>query len=116
VNRRGAFASALACAVAVTSLAGCGDSGLTSAELFGYQTVPESNQITVVYGARPGDKPGTAEVLEQGPAHVKVRVRYERSNQPQDDMLLRKQAVATLLAPLGERKVLNEAGVEIPRQ
>jgi hypothetical protein len=101
---------------AVVSLSGCGGLGKTSAELQGYRVGPGSNQITVLYGARPGDRPGVAEVMAQDATQVKVRVSYERSRELQDDILQRKEAEATLEAPLGNWRVVNETGVEIPRQ
>jgi hypothetical protein len=101
---------------AAVALSGCGDSDKTSAELQGYRSGPGSNQITVLYGARPGDEAGSAEVLAQDSTQVKVRVMYQRSSKPQDDVLQRKEVVAALEAPLGDRKVVDESGVEVPRQ
>jgi hypothetical protein len=98
----------------VMALPGCAADKRT-AELFGYRPGPDSNQITVVYGQGPADEPGDAEILEQDPSQVKVRVRYVFSDELQNSILLRKETVVTLTIPLGGRKVLNESGDEIPQ-
>ena len=99
---------------ALAVLSGC--SAKASAEILGYRTGQGNNEITVLDGAGPGDEASPVEVLTQDATSVKVRVMVRRSAEMQDAILLRKELVATLDAPLGDRLVVDEAGAEVPRQ
>jgi hypothetical protein len=101
--------------IATLAMSGC-MSGKSSADLHGYEAGPGSDQVTVFYTTGLNDGGGQVEVLEQGSAHVKVRVLYERSDGVQDLAGVIKHGVSTLTSPLGDRKLLDEAGHEVSSQ
>jgi hypothetical protein len=86
-----------------------------SASLLAYRLGPASNQITIVYEQDDGDKPGNIEILDEDSIQVRLRVLHEYLYGWRLLILIPREAVATLKSPLGNRKVLNEAGDEIPR-
>jgi hypothetical protein len=101
--------------IATLTMSGC-VSGGASAPLEGYEAGPGSNQVTVFYTTGPEDGDGQVEVLEQDSAHVKVRVLYEQYDGVQDLAGVIKHGVSTLTSPLGDRKLLDEAGHEVSSQ
>jgi hypothetical protein len=106
----------LAAVLAVTGCALPWDEGRATAEIQGYRLGPIPTHITVVYGTGPGDGAGGAEVLEQSTTRVKVRVTYERSTEPQDSILVGRDVMVPLDAPLGDRAVVDEVGRDVPRR
>lgn len=103
----------------VVALTGCAlpwVQGRATAEILGYRLGPIPTHITVVYGTGPGDGAGGAEVLEQSASRVRLRITYERSTEPQDDMLVPRDVMVPLDAPLGNRLVVDQTGREVPRR
>jgi hypothetical protein len=101
--------------IATLAMSGC-VSGKASAELHGYEAGPGSDQVTIFYTTGLEDGDGQVEVLEQDVAHVKVRVLYERYDGVQNAIGIIKHGVSTLTSPLGDRKLLDEAGHEVSSQ
>jgi hypothetical protein len=90
-------------------------SGKRSAELTGYRLGPTANDITVLYEQGMGDGPGEVEVLDQDAKQVRVRVSYDLFNGGLRILIaIPREVVATLQAPLQNRKVVDESGGEIP--
>ncbi len=90
--------------------------GKRSAELIGYRPGPTNSDITILFEQGVGDGPGEVEVLDEDAVQVRVRVRYEFFDRGLRHLTaIPREVVATLQAPLGNRKVLNESGGEIPQ-
>lgn len=86
------------------------------AEIQGYRFGPIATHITVVYGTGPNDGAGGAEVLEQSSTRVMVRVTYEPTTDLQPAVLVSRDVMVPLDAPLGKRIVVDESGREVPRR
>lgn len=110
------FSVGIALAIAIISLTGCGGAGRASAELESYQPGPGTSQITVTYGAGPNVRQPEAEVLSQAADQVRVRVTYKPSEGKHDSILSRLTVVVDLAEPIGDRRVVDEDGTEIPRR
>ena len=104
------FLAAAGLALGVT---GCG-SGQTTATLEDYRPGPGARQVTVNYTIGRADKPGKAEVVRQNPTEVVIRVVYQHDDDINVMLGVIQEATLDLNEPLGNRKVLNHDGTQIP--
>lgn len=67
----------------------------------------------MTYRSGPDDGQGVAEILSQDSSAVVIRVTFARSSGVSDAVAVQREAVATLEAPLGSRRVLDQDGKEV---
>lgn len=99
----------------LTLLTACTSNDLTTAPLDGYRPVTAgSTELSVLYARGSADEPGVAEILTQNATEVRVEVRYRHTGDTATLQSISALATVTLDAPLGNRKVLDQDGRELP--
>lgn len=93
-------------------LAGCGDGG-RSAAVDSYRTDPAGTALTLDVIARPGST-AQARVVSQDSSRVVVKVRVKEPGGDNIDLGQHYAVTVRLDAPLGQRTVRTDDGVEIP--
>ncbi len=108
MRTRTPLVSAVLAAIVAT---GCGAG--PGAQIVQYSTDPSRRALMLTVEVGPSDVVGPAAVTEQTDSDVTVRVSVSRSdNQP--GVAVRKQVELDLDRPLGDRRVLDEAGSPVP--
>ncbi|GAA0476585.1 hypothetical protein Aca07nite_88170 [Actinoplanes capillaceus] len=95
-------------------ISGC--SAEAAALLVSYHSGPAVNEITIKYLKGATDSPGRLEILEETSAKVAVKVVIRGDPGGDIEPMIGdvREVVGTLTGPLGDRRIVDEMGIDIP--